>query len=343
MYVATGVILTSCGQEQQVTTFERPVKLYKVESLGYITKSYTGKVVAEQISNLAFKMGGQLVKLNVEDGQKVTKGEFIAEIDPIDYSLQLDAAKAAYINSKAQLERYQKLIAKQAISQQQLEGAQANYARDKSNYDNAISMVGETKIYAPFSGIIEKRLVDNFQRVQPAEPVVKLVNLNQLEVSFILPESNISYMSSPDKEFFVQFETYPDVQFKAKVTKFVESSPDGSGVPVTVVIDDSRFNLQTYNIKPGFSCMVFLKIKNTSLKDVTAVPITAIYSNLGTTGDNVWVYNRATSTVELQKVSIGELFGKDMIVINSGLKPGDEIVSAGVSHVVNGQKVKVLK
>ena len=335
--------LLSCTGKSGVVTFSRPVKLYEVESMRFFERNYPGVVKSERTSNLAFKMSGQLVKLNVENGQRVAKGEFIAEIDPIDYNLQLDAARAAYINSKSQLERYSRLIAKQAISQQEYESVQAAYKRDKSNFDNAMSMVRETKLYAPFSGIIERRYVDNYQRVQPSEPVVRLIDPEALEVDFTLPENNIDLMKSGDKQFYIPFEASPATRFKAKVTKFVDASPDGSGVPVTVALDDPSFDIRKYTVRPGFSAEVTLSIVNDDAADITAVPVTALRGGLTGSADSVWIYNKRDSTVTLHGVTTGELFGKDMISVTDGLVPGDEVVTAGVYQLVDGEKVRPLR
>lgn len=335
--------LLSCTGKSGVVTFSRPVKLYEVESMRFLERNYPGVVKSERTSNLAFKMSGQLVKLNVENGQRVAKGEFIAEIDPIDYNLQLDAARAAYINSKSQLERYSRLIAKQVISQQEYESVQAAYKRDKSNFDNAMSMVRETKLYAPFSGIIERRYVDNYQRVQPSEPVVRLIDPEALEVDFTLPENNIDLMKSGDKQFYITFEAYPATRFKAKVTKFVDASPDGSGVPVTVALDDPSFDIRKYTVRPGFSAEVTLSIVNDDAADITAVPVTALRGGLTGSADSVWIYNKRDSTVTLHGVTTGELFGKDMISVTDGLVPGDEVVTAGVYQLVEGEKVRPLR
>ncbi|MFI3267240.1 MAG: efflux RND transporter periplasmic adaptor subunit [Rikenellaceae bacterium] len=343
MVTIASQIFFGCRTEAKVQTFERPVKLYTTESLEHLTTSYVGTVKSDEISNIAFKMGGQLTKLSVVDGQKVSKGQLIAEIDPIDFNLQLASAKAAYINSKAQLDRYESLIAKDAISRQQYEATQANYVRDKSNYESAQSMLSETKIYAPFTGIIEKKYVENYQRVQPAEPIVRLINPSNLEINFTLPENNVQYMNASTKEFFVEFETYPGVKFNAKVTKFVNSSVDGSGVPVTVVIDDASFDLQKYSVKPGFSCTIYLQIDNTTEEGVTFIPLSALYNSKETKKDGVWVYNSTTSTVELKDVTVGELFGNNNIIIKSGIKPGETIVSAGIYQLTNNQKVRVIK
>lgn len=343
LFLLAGLAVSCGSKKNKVQVFVRPVKLFSVESLGYVNRSFTGLVSSDETSNLGFKMGGQIIKLNVEEGQRVSKGEFIAQIDPIDYQLKLDAAKAAYLNSQSQLDRYRRLIEKQAISQQDYEIAQTNYARDKANYENAVSVLNDTRIYAPFSGIIEQKYVDNYQRVQPTEPVVRLINPNMLEVTFTLPESSIGLMSQPDKDFTVEFENYKGIQFKAKVTKFVDASPDGGGLPVTLAIDDPRFNLREYNVRPGFSCTVNLRVENPGYENVTGIPITAVYSDLETGKDNVWVYDAKTGTVTLRPVKLGQLYNNDMVIVESGIVPGDEIVSAGVQQLVEGEKVSVLR
>ncbi len=204
-------------------------------------------------------------------------------------------------------------------------------------------MVRETKLYAPFSGIIERRYVDNYQRVQPSEPVVRLIDPEALEVDFTLPENNIDLMKSGDKQFYITFEAYPATRFKAKVTKFVDASPDGSGVPVTVALDDPSFDIRKYTVRPGFSAEVTLSIVNDDAADITAVPVTALRGGLTGSADSVWIYNKRDSTVTLHGVTTGELFGKDMISVTDGLVPGDEVVTAGVYQLVDGEKVRPLR
>lgn len=337
------MLLSSCARHVEPTTFQRPVKLYRVQSMRLFERTYPGVVKSRQTVTLAFKMSGQLINVGVTNGQKVDKGSLIAQVDPTDYRLALESARAAYLNSKSQLERYSRLITRQAISEQEYESAKAAYERDKSTYDNATDMLGQTKLFAPFSGIIENCYVDNYQRIQAAEPIVKLINPDNLEVNFTMPENNIDLMKAPRKEFFITLEAYPTVRFKAKVIKFVDASPDGVGVPVTVAFDDASFSAARYDVRPGFSADVTLSIVNDMLSDITAIPITALRSSLDGKSDSVWVYNKADSTVTLKGIETGELFGKDMIAVTEGLVPGQEVVTAGVYQLVDGQKVKPLE
>lgn len=341
--IAMTLLFVSCkGDKSSVITFPVPVEVTTVQSLEYINNSFTGVVKSVQTSNLAFKTGGQLIQLKVEEGDKVTKGQFIAEVDPIDYQLKLEAAKAAYIKSKSQLERFERLIERNAISKQEYEGVQAAYANDKANYENAISMLKETKIVAPFTGIIEKRFVENFQRVQPTEPVVSLINPNDLEMRFTLSESLFPLINADNKQFFVRFEAYPNYKFKAKLTRFVNSS-DGSGFPVTVKIDDPTFSYEKFNIKPGFSCTVYIEVHNVDLKDLVAVPATSVAADMQSNQQYVWIYNPATTEVTKKNVTVDGLYGSSDVIIKSGLSPNEVVVTAGVYSLVEGQKVKVLQ
>ncbi len=340
--ILSALCMTSCIETPQVKSFIRPVKVTKVESLSHITRSYTGTVRSDQVSDLAFKMPGQVVVLAIEEGQFIKKGQLIAKIDPTDYTLQLQSAMANFKNTESQMERYKNLRAKDAISQQQFEAMEAAYVRDQAALDNAKNMLAETKIYAPFSGVVVKKHIENFQRVQAMQSVVKIIDPTNIEISFTLPESNIRYMNLPNKALSVKFDEVPDMRFKARLNKFVDVSIDGSGAPVTVVIDDKNFGQYRSLIRPGFACSVELTIDDESQKGCYILPTTAIYNKASGDGDGVWVFNPTTSTVQLRKVITGELIGVDNVVVKSGLQGDETVVSAGTSLLVDGQKVKLL-
>lgn len=319
----------------------RPVRVVKVESLGAVQKMYTGVVQAEEFSKLAFKLSGPLIAMNVDAGQKVKKGAVVAAVDPLDYRLQFEANKAAYITASSQLERNKKLLSMQAISKQDYEIAEANYIKAKSAYEASQSTLSDTKLTAPFDGFVEEKYVENYQKVQIGEPVIKLVNPDRLEIAFVLPETSVGLTRVPMK-VSVEFDTYKGIWFGAKVKEFVDASPDGSGIPVKLVIDDSRFQRDKHNIYPGFSCKVSLQIEN-SVADSYIVPLSAVFKDLGTDESSVWLYDEATGQVRRQKVVADQLFGMDRIMVSGGLKSDDVIVVAGVNYITNGQQVNVLK
>lgn len=329
------------GKKETYQDVVRPVRVVNVESLGAINKVYTGIVEAEEYSNLAFKLSGPLVAMNVDEGQKVKKGQVIAAVDPLDYKLQYEANKAAYLTAKSQLERNKRLLSMQAISKQEYEIAEANYIKGKSAYETSANTLEDTKLRAPFDGFVEKKFVENYQKVMPGESIIKLVNPDKLAVGFTLPETSVDLTRTP-MTVTVEFDTYKGIWFKARVKEFIDASPDGTGIPVKLVIDDSRFSRDIHNIYPGFSCKVNLKIE-TMEENSYIVPMSALFKNPMTNETSVWVYNPKTETVYGKTVVIGQLLGSDKIMVQKGLSNDDIIVVAGVNYITEGQKVKLLK
>ena len=94
------------------------------------------------------------------------------------------------------MQRAEKLLMKNAISMQEFETTQASYTNAKSAFENAQNTLNDTKLRAPFDGFIQKKYVENYQRVQPGQGVVCLINPAKLQVEFTIPETNIAYVTS---------------------------------------------------------------------------------------------------------------------------------------------------
>lgn len=334
--------LVSCSQPPVKEQGPRPVKLTEVTSLNSVEKSFSGVVSPDQFSDLAFKMSGPLISLKVEEGQKVRTGQVVAEIDPLDFKLEYEAKKASYRTAEAQLQRAEKLLLKQAISKQEFETTEASFSNAKAAFEYAQNQLEQTKLRAPFDGFIQKKYVENYQKVQAGQGIVCLINPSKLQVQYTMPETNITYFSTP-YSIFVEFDNYKGVRFKAKVKEYVEASPDGSGVPVYLYIDDPVFNLDTYKVAVGFSCRVILNIESESFNEgAVLVPLSAIVASDTDNDKYVFVYNKQAQKVERRKITEKELVGKDDVVVINGLTAGDQVVSAGATRLVDGQQVKVL-
>lgn len=334
--------LVSCSQPPVKEQGPRPVKLAEVTALNVVEKSFSGVVSPDQFSDLAFKMSGPLISLNVEEGQKVRTGQVVAEIDPQDFKWEFEAKKASFQTAEAQLQRAKKLLSKQAISKQEYESTEASYSNAKAAFEYAQNQLEQTKLRAPFDGFIQKKYVENYQKVQAGQGIVCLINPSKLQVSFTMPETNVIYFSNP-YTIYVEFDNYKGEKFKAKVKEYVEASPDGSGVPVFLYIDDPRFSLNEYKVAVGFSCRVLLNIEKQSFQEGSVlIPMSAIVAADENQNKYVFVYNPQAKKVERRQITTSELLGKDNVVVISGLKAGDQIVSAGATRLVDGQQVKVL-
>ncbi len=341
MSMAIALFAVSCGTASRETAVLRPVKVMRAEALGITDKSFSGVVMPDQYCDLAFKVGGPLITLNVVEGQHVSKGQVVAEIDPLDYRLQYEAKRSSYLTAKSQLERAEKLLAKDAISHQDYESTRASFDNAKAAYENAESMLEETKLRAPFNGFIQKKYVENYQKVQQGTSIVCLVDPKLLQIRFTMPESNLENLLS-NPELYVEFENYRGTYFKAKVKEYVPASPDGSGVPVFLHINDSRFNLRDYNVAVGFTCRVTLRRANADRKAACTVPISSIVAVTGDEAPHLYVFDSQDSTVHLRKIAGEDVTGRGVVIVTEGLAAGEQVVVAGSTRLKEGQKVKLL-
>lgn len=334
--------ILSCAEEKAAPKSVRPVKLHQVATLERFEKSFSAIVTPDEFSNLAFKMGGSILTMNVVDGQRVKKGDIVAEIDAKDFRLDYNAQNAAYVKAKSQALRAEKLLEKNAISQHEAESYEAAYIGAKSAFLNSKNMLNDTKLVAPFDGFIQKKFVETHQRVAPGEPILCLINPNALQIELTIPETNIKYLTN-QREVFVEFDAYRGEIFSARIKEYVEASPDGAGVPVYVEICDERFDLNRYNISVGFSCRVTIAIENTTYKGAATIPVSAIVYDNKTNRKSVFCYNPKTSKVERKFFTDkGTIVGEEMLIVEGDIKHDDMIVSAGASYLTDGQEVKIL-
>ena len=110
--------LCGCGRRQPAPETVRPVKVVTASGAGVIDKDFAGMATPDDAVNLAFKLSGQVLDVPVSQGENVKKGALLAELDPRDIQLQVSADRSAYEEARSQLQRMQRLLEHEAVSQQ---------------------------------------------------------------------------------------------------------------------------------------------------------------------------------------------------------------------------------
>lgn len=341
--ISVMLLATSCGHKKEGDAMLiRPVKTATASSQSVIRKDFSGIVEAVEYVKLAFRVSGQVINLPVVEGQRVKKGQLIAAIDPRDISLQYAADKAAYETAAAQVERNKRLLGRQAISVQEYEISVANYQKAKSAYELSSNNMRDTKLTAPFNGSIEKRLVENYQRVNSGEGIVQLVNTQKLRIKFTVPDDYLYLLRAKDVTFKVVFDTYPDIVFNAQLEEYLDISTAGTGIPVTITIEDPAFNRSLYDVKPGFTCKIKLASDVAPFLEekLVNIPLSAIFGESENQKTYVWVVK--DNKVSKREVTVYSPTGEANALISTGIQPGETIVIAGVHQLVDGQTVKVI-
>lgn len=312
----------------------QPVKCTTAQPLRSFNRDFAALSTADDAVNLAFKLSGRVVDIPVAKGMAVKEGELLARLDSRDVELQLSAARAAYDEAVSRLNRAERLLAHNAISEQEVESLRNAAVQAEAAKDNAESLLADTRIVAPFDGVVERTYVDAFQRVASGETIVRIVKPRSTTVGFTAPESLVPVLSNQATRYSVVFDAYPEVYFTAVIKSFARTSSDALGFPVSLRLTD----VGNYAISPGMTCIAIVSVE----EDSTAVvlPLSAIYAPVGSF-DSVWVVD-AEGRVERRRVTLGSLTGSADVVVLSGVEAGERVVTAGVYQLTEGERVKVI-
>lgn len=333
------LLLVGCGRRApQFDGQPQVVKCVTATSVDYLRRDFAALSTADDAVNLAFKISGRVVDIPVAKGVQVRKGQLLAALDKRDVELQVEAARAAFREAQSRLERAKRLLEHSAISAQEVESLENSLAQAESAYANSLDLLADTRILAPFDGIVERTYVDAFQRVASGETILRIVNPVSSTVGFTAPESVVTQLGLATTHFVVVFDAWPDVRFRAVIKSFARTSSDALGFPVSLRLVD--VDTKRYDITPGMTCIATVITPESDSRAVL-LPLTAIYAPVEG-GEYAWVVGD-DDRVSLRRVELGSPSGADGVVVLSGVTSGDRVVVAGVYHLVEGERVKVLE
>jgi RND family efflux transporter MFP subunit len=301
------------------------------------SRSFPGRVEASDQVDLSFRVDGPLIKLPVLEGDFVKRGQLVARIDPRDYRIRLDAARAEVERTDADFRRYSALYEKDAVSKAQLDQALA--ARDvaRAQEEDAAANLDDTYLRVPFSGRIAETFVENFQDVKAKEPILSLINVNQVEIVIDVPENIVARFRAVqlDSRFTARFDAAPGREFETRVSEVAtQADPRTQTFRVTFSLPQP----EGVNVLPGMTATV--KRNPPPGEDVEiVVPAIAIFADEAGS-PHVWVIDRTTGRVERRSVRTGDLSETDSIVVLEGLVPGEDVAVSGVSQLRDGMIVR---
>ena len=331
---------------------EEPIRAVKVLTVGVNTFSstheYAGEVRARVESRLGFRVGGKIIKRQAELGQRVKAGQVLAQLDPQDYKLAADAARAqlqaAATNrdlAAADFKRYKELKEQNFISGAELErrettlkSAQAQYEQAQSQLAVQGNQASYASLLADVAGVVTAIEAEPGQVVTAGTPVVRIAADGPRDVVFSVPEDKVMAFK-PGMPVKVRGWTQ-DTQLAAKVREVGASAdPLTRTYPVKV-------SLEARDTTPPLGATVYVIPQGLAGTpeglQVIKLPTSALRQDGKASA--VWVVDKATMTVRSQTVQIATADGND-VVIAAGLQPGALVVSAGVHVLSPGQKVSI--
>jgi RND family efflux transporter MFP subunit len=317
----------------------------------------TGNTAPIKSVDLVARVQGFLQSINYQDGTFVKQGTTLFTIEPESYKLKLEQSQAAEAGAQAtvkqadqDLKRQTDLVQRQAVSQATLDtstatrdNAQAGLQQAQVNTRIAAMNYGYTNVTAPFDGIVTNHLVSVGELVGAASPtqLATIVQLNPIYVNFNVNEQDVQRvrdearrrgMTADDlKQLAVEVGLQTETGYPHK-GNLDYASPTMNQSTGTLAVRGVIPNPDRV-LLPGF--YVRVRVPFEKRDNVLLVPDVALGSDQA--GRYVLVVN-GENVVEQRKVTTGALEG-DLRVIETGLKPDDRIVTAGLLRAIPGQKV----
>lgn len=348
--LAVSLILTACSSDQDETLVEkevvRPVKLITIESTDAINiRRFPAELKASEEADLAFRVGGQLMTLNVVAGQRVKQGELLASLDPTDFKLQVELAQANQYLAEAQFKRIETMYQQNATTKSQYDSNKATLDQANNALQSAKNQMRYTQVFAPFDGVIAAVHTENFQYVSATQPLMHIQNIDNLDVEFQVPESLIASIKDTYSDYRanVLVDVAPDETLFG-IYKEHNTTPDNATMAYDVTLSLIREGQKTRNLFPGMTANVDMDLSAIlGAKQHITVPVEAVlrHEKVGSDESNstVWVFDRDKGKVEARTVTLGILQG-DHVEITSGLNAGEEIVAAGVNRLNESMPVR---
>ena len=309
-----------------------------------------GSVTAFNTANIKSRVDGQIMQVNVREGQKVKQGELLVVIDPRPFQVQLEQMQAQLFkdqatlrDAKLNLDRYTALIPSGSIAQQQVDTQKATVDQldgqvrtDQAQVNNAKLQITYCHITAPFPGRIGLRQVDsgNIVHASDSNPMLILTQLQPIAVIFTLPEDQLQTVSKHMKGTVLQVDAYSrDNQTRLATGKLQTIDNEIDQTTGTAKLKAVFDNIDNQLWPNQF---VNAKLLLETRKNSTVLPTAAILR--GPQGTFVYAV-KPDKTVEARTIAISLTQG-NITTITSGLNPGDMVVTDGQDKLQTGSKVE---
>lgn len=353
--MAGAVALAGCGSgEDQDSNASPPVRAIKYMQLGELadtaSRTLAGVVQAGTRSNVAFEIGGRIVRLNRKVGDTVKEGDELASLDPEPFQLKVNQARFTLQQGKATLKDARQKHAQQKQLWEKRITTRTAFDTAVSNLSNAEGQVGiaesqlelserdlkKTSLVAPFPGRIAEKKVEVFEEVSAGQPVYVMQTDDENEVEVVIPENLIDRISVGG-EAKVAFPPLGGLEVSAKVTEVSPVAGGGNAFPVTL-----RLAKSPSDVRPGMSAEVTFRFDTEATGKAFSVPISALKPDLENKTATVFVYDEKNGVVNSRPVQVVGIDGNEPQIVG-GVKAGEIIATAGVGHMYDGMKVRLLE
>ena len=341
-------LFTACGDKETAPekNYVRPVKVVEIDSSSMERiYEFPGQIQAGQQLDLAFEVPGKLTTINVKEGDFLKKGELVATLDTRDYQSTLNSAKATLEEAKLERDRNQRLFDQQAGSKEAVEKSIRTVQTAQASYEKAKKAFEDTSLKAPFSGVVAKVFVDDFQNVSANQDIVVMQDTTTFEAVIDIPEtlwvlakpglSNEKRTKRSRPE--IRLTALRGASFPAKISETsMLADPKTRTFQVTLTFSPPA----DLNISPGMTAAAVIHWAGEAPGGAAmfTVPVGAVgFDDAGKA--YIWKIDGEKMTAGRVEVQAGEVTDGS-IGISGELTVGDMLAASGIAQIREGMVLK---
>lgn len=346
--LASAVGLTGCEkpavEERVIVAPVAVATVQMAESAPQLT--FPAVAAAANKSSLSFRVQGEISRISVRPGDRVKKGQLLARLDPVDYTLEVDDARAKFNVADSQYRRSAKLVKQGFLPQSQFDELKAQRRIAKARLDLAKLNLTFTELRAPFDGVISRVPVEQFENMQVGQTVMNLHLTDAVDVIIQAPDmiySQSTAVEVQDSAPGARIVLEDGTEYNARLKEFTtEPDPElGSFlVTLTMPMPKDRFILDGMAVEVKADAQK-LKIYR---RDEPVIPLEAIFNEDGDDLEKankfVWVVGN-DNTVSKRKVVTDKVVPQGVRLL-SGLQANEVIVVEGANRLHEGQQVRIV-
>ena len=328
----TVLMICSCSEKKE-NGVKAPTRV-KTEVAGAAAaakqQQYVGIVEEREATAVSFTGMGVVRRVLVSEGQAVSRGQLLAEMDDTQARNLLSGAEAAMAQANDALERYAMLHDAGSLPEVQWVEIQSKVAQAKSQLAVAKKNLADCRLVAPVSGIIGRKYVGAGETAMPSQAVVTILDISSVKVKASIPETEIGSISA---------NTSSIIWVEATGQSF-EGGRIEKGVQADALTHtyDIRINVANAGrqLLPGMVASVQFKASAGNSQGRVLIPVTSIQKK---TDGSLFVWTVGNdSTAHRTTVTIGETTGNS-VTVSTGLESGQRIVTEGYQKLSEGSRI----
>lgn len=350
MLLSAALLLVGCGKPAPKAPEKSLVRTAVVESANNLRSdgeaSYLASVKFDQETDLSFKVGGILTGIGPnadkdwDEGTPVKAGTILAELKQADFNNALNSARAKAELARKTVGRFRKLREADAISQQELDVAEADWRTAAAQLDQAEQNLRDSRLIASKDGVVLARYVNSRVTVSPGQKVLRFADTSLMSVELGLPDRLIGQVAV-GSEIDVKISALEGMPaFKGRVTEVgVAASTEGRLFRVVIKVPNPDGLLRS-----GMTARIQVGDSAATKPGTVCIPLSALvtFPSDGQAGgkSQLGVFVVQDNKAMKRTVKTGDILNSS-ILVTEGLRAGEQVVTAGASFLYDGAPVEV--